>query len=145
MAGVTERLKETVDAFRGKKKEEEEVPMGNRLEKIGLSFLASEETKTRISRKQELLGILYSPLEGTSPEEKINDLYTKVNCINKILHETDIPYGRGGNRGWYSKIIFAWTDIYAISQNVIESTMRQIKKVETIKQSSPENNRADER
>jgi len=115
-----------MDKIRGKKKNEK--PVGSRLEELGLSFMASEETKERIARKKQLFEILYSPLKGRTPEAKIKDLHDKVNEINKILHETDVPYGRGGERGWYSEVVFAWTDIFAISNIFIESTMRQIQK-----------------
>jgi len=136
--GVTERVKDTIDVVRGKKKVEEETK--TKLEKIGLSFLASEETKDRIARKKELFNILYSPLEGKTPEEKIKDLYDKVNKINMILHETDIPYGRGGERSWFSQIVFAYTDIFSISQIFIESTMRQIERINEQKKQKLEKN-----
>ncbi|MCK4823802.1 hypothetical protein KA005_49065 [bacterium] len=119
-------IKDAVDKLRGKKKNEK--PVGSRLEELGLSFMASQETKERITRKKELFEILYAPLKGRTPEAKIKDLYLKVNKINMILHETDVPYGRGGARGWYSEVAFAWTDIYAISNIFIESTMRQIER-----------------
>jgi len=131
--GVTEKLKDVADTLRGKKTVDK-IPMGGRLEQLGLSFMASEETKNRIDRKKELLNILYSPLKGETPEEKIKDLHSKINSINQIIHETDVPYGRGGQRSWYSTVIFAWEEIYAISQIFIESTMRQILRIEKIKQ-----------
>ena len=131
-------IKDAVDKIRGKKKGEENIE--NKLERIGLSFMSSQETKERIERKKELFEILYSPLKGRTPEAKIKDLHKKVNKINMILHETDVPYGRGGERGWYSEVVFAWTDIYAISNIFIESTMRQIEKANfKSKQSSKTN------
>ncbi len=129
--GLKQKLGEAKDRITGKK-EQKTIP--TRLEELGLSFMASEETKDRIETKKQLFKLLYSPLRGTTPEAKVKSLYKKIHQVNEILHEVDIPYGRGGERSWYGEVAFSWTNILAISETFIESTMRQMKTLEHLKE-----------
>jgi len=117
-------LKQKAQEFIGIKKKTPEVK--ERLEQIGLSFIASQEMETRVADIKELYKLLHTPLTGKIPKAKMVCMETRIKKIDELLHINDIPRGRAGKNSWYAELAFAWEELGSITCVFIESQIRRI-------------------
>jgi len=60
------------------------------------------------------------PKERT-PEEEVRFLATRANGIVGKLHKASIPWGTGGETGYYTEASFGWSVIYTLTLTAIQA------------------------
>jgi hypothetical protein len=128
--GVVERVKSAWSTLRGGK----EISTEEALSQTGLDIIKTQTFDKRIDNFEDFNSYINNVVqkrdeEGktadiSTPEKKVTFFKISTNGINERLHKIAIPWGTGGEAGWYSDVAFGWAEIYTHTLFTISSVER---------------------
>lgn len=117
----------------GKKEEPTEPTRRQQLEKLGVSIQRSDELEVRVSKIKELHDLVKTRLDdievpkGADPltaEEKVTELWKKDHKIDVLIRQASVPWGRGGDVGWYREAMLGWENLHGYGVLMIKSVQK---------------------